>query len=528
MMNRFAHIVVLTVLFPLGLLLCFGSCGDSPVKSDPKDKTPPTVLNTVPTDGASTVSVHSAISVTFSEAMNQSTMVAGTVVLNPSAAGTIGYSGNVLTLTPTSGLDTNITYHATVTTAAKDTAGNALATAYVWEFTTYADTVRPTVTSTDPGEGDSATVNSSIVVNFSEAMDTTTLNGTNITFSPDISGTFAHISKQQVTITPSQPLELPGDYTATITTAVRDSAGNHLAAPYVWHFHTIADAVPPTIALVGPVNNTVFKDSIIIKVNASDNDRINRVEFYADGAHIVGADDTTYPYEGIWKPTGLVLGTNHTVYAVAYDDTGNSATTAIDTVHYLWRLLVEDNNESIPRNLSRIYARTTNLKLQFRIETYNGWSDYKNAETGIDVAIFIDVDQDSTTGARTVNNLVQPIPIGDIGADYRLVIGNHGDSVGRWTGTSWTGQGLVEDLSITNNSNFFEVSLSLTRINNPQVANVVVANATRNSVAELLQWDWAPNAGHVTINIDRSFSGAPPSGSNVMQSASSYCPTPFN
>jgi hypothetical protein len=533
-MNRIAYIYFKTTIVVLALLLGFCSCGDNPVDDKPKDTTRPTVVATSPDNGDSTVSMNSAIRVTFSEAMATASMVAGTLVLDPPVSGTVSYSNKVLTLTPSSALDTNVTYLATVTTAAKDTAGNSLASAHTWEFTTYLDTIPPTVATTEPREGDSTTVNSVIQVIFSESMDTTSLNASTIQFDPAISGTYTCSANRLVTITPDLPLDLPGSYTATVTTGVRDSSGNYLAAPYVWHFHTIADGVPPTVLLVKPEDNTVISDSLKIQVEASDNDRLDRVEFYADGVHLTGTDDTTYPYEGVWKPSGLTLGSEHTIYAIAYDESGNSTVSDTVTVHYLWRLLVTDNNEVnpvvIPRNLSRIYTRSSTSQLQFRVETYNGWSNYKSATEGIDVAIFLDVDQDSTTGAITANS--GAIRIGDIGADYRLVVGLHGDSVGRWTGSAWTGSGQVENLVISTNSNYFEASVSLLLLGSPGAVDVIVANATRNTVAEELHWDWAPNLvdGHVTIDIDHTYSGSTTATTtaSLSQSTPNTSATPFD
>ena len=50
--------------------------------------------------------------------------------------GTVDYSGTTATFTPTGNLVYSTTYTATVTTGAKDLAGNALASKYVWNFTT--------------------------------------------------------------------------------------------------------------------------------------------------------------------------------------------------------------------------------------------------------------------------------------------------------------------------------------------------------------------------------------------------------
>ena len=94
-----------------------------------------------------------------------------------SASPSVSNSNKTFTLDPASNLSYNTTYKVKVTTDAKDSAGNALASAYTHStgFTTSStpDTTAPTV-STSPS--DSATsVSSTIAVTFSEAMDTTSV-----------------------------------------------------------------------------------------------------------------------------------------------------------------------------------------------------------------------------------------------------------------------------------------------------------------------------------------------------------------
>jgi len=492
------------------------SCGKNPVDDKPqRDTTRPTVVATVPLDHDSIVPANTVISATFSEAMDPATMTSGTLVLNPPVSGTASYAGLTLTFTPSSPLGTDTAYQATITTAAHDTAGNTIATPYVWHFTTFRDTIPPTVTSTLPLPNDSATVNTEISITFSEKMDLNTLNSGTILFSPPIAGSFNFVTDRQVVITPNQPLDTFIVYTATVTTAVTDSAGNHLASPYVWQFHTIRDMTPPVPVLVQPVDQAVCPDSLHLQAAAADNDRVSHVDFYADGLPIAGSSDSTAPYEFTWRPVGLELGSLHQIYAVAYDEAGNSASTDTVTVSYLWRLLVEDNNEAIPRNLKRIYARSTNSLLQFRVETWNGWGNYKDSATGIDVAIFLDVDQDSTTGDKTTG-VGETERIGDIGADYQLIVGRDGDVVRRWNGSAWATVGNVENLVVSNNSNFFEVSVPLSSLGNPSEIDLTVANFLLST----FQWDWAPNQGHVTLVVDHSYSASPPAGSGIMQPVS--------
>ena len=123
----------------LALLLVATSCdarvnGLGPGTSNP-DRTPPTVVSTVPLNEQTQVSRTSPITITFSEPMRTSSMIASTFTFIPSIAGTLSYSGNTATLTPSGQLEAGKVYTATVTTAAEDAAGNNLAASFTWSFT---------------------------------------------------------------------------------------------------------------------------------------------------------------------------------------------------------------------------------------------------------------------------------------------------------------------------------------------------------------------------------------------------------
>ena len=97
------------------------------------DTTRPTVISTVPADGATAVAINQTISATFSEAMDPLTISAASFLLTgPGGAlvmGTVAYDvgSRIATLTPATGLAPNAVYSATVTTGVTDLAGNALA-----------------------------------------------------------------------------------------------------------------------------------------------------------------------------------------------------------------------------------------------------------------------------------------------------------------------------------------------------------------------------------------------------------------
>jgi hypothetical protein len=104
------------------LVGCSGGGGTSTV---PGDTTAPTVLNTTPSAGATSVAASTAVSVQFSEPMRLATVA---VTLTPSAAlGTPVWTAGdtVVSFMPTSALAAGTTY--TVAISAQDMAGNPLA-----------------------------------------------------------------------------------------------------------------------------------------------------------------------------------------------------------------------------------------------------------------------------------------------------------------------------------------------------------------------------------------------------------------
>lgn len=98
----------------------------------------PTVISTDPLNNAINVERNKIIALTFSEAMDLSTINTSTFTLKQGATvipGTVAYSGTTATFTPANILTAGTVYSATITNGAKDLAGNALATNTVWSFT---------------------------------------------------------------------------------------------------------------------------------------------------------------------------------------------------------------------------------------------------------------------------------------------------------------------------------------------------------------------------------------------------------
>jgi len=219
------------------------------------DTTPPTVLlPTSPADLAVGVPLNSSVSATFSEPMANGTLTNTSFTLvrtgGMAVAGTVLVSANTATFTPSANLAAGVNYTATITTAATDAAGNALAANVVWMFTALADTTPPTVIATSVPEGaTNVSLNATVSATFSEAMNNATLTAANFTLVEFVGGApvagTVNVSGNTVTFTPTAPLTLNTQYTATITTNVTDAAvpGNMLLMNFTLNFTTSSGAL---------------------------------------------------------------------------------------------------------------------------------------------------------------------------------------------------------------------------------------------------------------------------------------------
>ena len=232
--------------------------------------TPPTVISTVPVNGATGVAINQAVSATFSVAMNPATVDGATFTLTGPGAtavtGVVTYvpAGSVATFTPAANLAPSTLYTATITTGAEDLADVGLAANYVWTFTTAATVVAvpPTVISTVPLNGATAVpLNQIVSATFSVPMNPATINGTTFTLTGPgataVPGLVAYAAiGNTLTFTPTANLAPSTLFTATITTGAQNLAGTGLAANYVWTFTTgtTVVAIPPEIVSTIPVN----------------------------------------------------------------------------------------------------------------------------------------------------------------------------------------------------------------------------------------------------------------------------------
>ncbi|MBI5749842.1 MAG: Ig-like domain-containing protein [Nitrospinae bacterium] len=202
------------------------------------DTTPPTVSSVSPVSGATSVPTSSIITIIFSEAMTSSSITTSTIILSPNPGYSVNYSSGTATITPTT-LSSSTTYTVTIKTGVKDSAGNAMTSDYSWSFTTAGggDTTPPTVSSVSPASGATGVTPSGIItIIFSEAMTSSSITTSTITVIPVFAGFTVSYSGTTATVTPTWSGTTT--YTVTVTTGVKDAAGNAMTSPYSWSFTT--------------------------------------------------------------------------------------------------------------------------------------------------------------------------------------------------------------------------------------------------------------------------------------------------
>jgi len=264
--------------------------------SGSSDATAPTITTPSPADGGVDVAIGSTITVTMSEDLDVTTVNGNTVKLytdvgnnnavdigtdtEVSATVTLENNGAAtkIYIDPVANLANSGNYIYRVSTDVKDSVGNPLAANGDYDFTAVAatDTTAPTITTPSPADGGTdVAVGTTITVTMSENLDSTTVNGNTVKLYTDVGnnnavdiGTDTEVSATvtlenngaatKIYIDPVANLNYSGNYIYRISTNVKDSAGNPLAANGDYDFTTAALG-NGSLALTIPVVSSLAK-----------------------------------------------------------------------------------------------------------------------------------------------------------------------------------------------------------------------------------------------------------------------------
>jgi N-acetylneuraminic acid mutarotase len=219
------------------------------------DTTPPTVQSNYPAAGAALVAVNSTISVVFSESIDPGSVTPdafnvvdrdGNRVPGDIAANNTILGARFLQFVATAPLATNMLFTATAGAGVRDESGNEFQAPHVWSFTTgpVFDVTPPGVAATTPANGTYCAFTDTMpTVVFDEGIDAATVNDQTFQLTDGASvvpGSVSALSTDTFRFSPHGGLRYATSYLATLTSGIRDLAGNSIAANHTWTFSTVA------------------------------------------------------------------------------------------------------------------------------------------------------------------------------------------------------------------------------------------------------------------------------------------------
>jgi hypothetical protein len=218
-------------------------------------------------DGAELVATNHKVVVSFIEDIAGAELTFTVVGANePEVVGVTAYDADSksVSFVPGSGVfSANTLYTATI----KTVVGGVVTNYYVWSFTTSdeSDVAAPEALVPNPANrGIGFPINGNITALFNESLDPVTVNDLSFTLAPtvgggNVAGSVSYAQKL-VSFNPTANLVVGTEYTATLTTDVKDLAGISLTIAYTWTFTTgLNSALGPD-----PVNLRTTGDFVIL------------------------------------------------------------------------------------------------------------------------------------------------------------------------------------------------------------------------------------------------------------------------
>jgi len=261
------------------------------------DATPPTVSSVSPVADATGVVVDTAITATFSEAMDAATITTGSFTLD-SVSGSVSYNSGTYTatFTPDVNLSYSTTYTATLSTAITDVAGNPLASAYSWSFTTASAPPGVVIVSIDAPAQAAADSDFTANVNITEVTDFDACNY-DVSFDASVLR-LDDVTSGLIGLT-AIPVDMYNEISSGIYTVVQNvpglagvSGSGYLA---VLHFHVIGSAGDSSAI---SLSNGILSNNLAEEITATwtgDSVSVPTPGEGGDGGGGIGGGDRTPP-----------------------------------------------------------------------------------------------------------------------------------------------------------------------------------------------------------------------------------------
>ncbi len=137
---------------------------------------------------------------------------------------------------------------------------------------------------------------------------------------------FSHLSIPAGPPTGSCTFDTPGPHTIFLAVYDASSYMGQAIANVMVTGPLPEDTTPPAVSITSPTAGSSVSGTVVLTVAASDDVGLGEIEYYRDGGTLVGISSAA-PWSVSWNATAVVPG-SHTLYARAYDQAGNTATSA--------------------------------------------------------------------------------------------------------------------------------------------------------------------------------------------------------
>ena len=203
----------------------------------------PEVLASAPEDGTTDVALNAPIELTFSSLMDTAS-VETALTFEPIFGHDLRWTGDTLTIVPTSDLEPDQRYQVRLADRASDISGVTLEREWELSFRTVSSSLQPT-TVVPADRTDGIALTTPIAVLFDRPIDPDSVSGEMFTLTPEVAGTVDLIARVEggagldvVRFAPSGPLPANTTFTVTLAPGLRSADGDLLALPTEWSFTT--------------------------------------------------------------------------------------------------------------------------------------------------------------------------------------------------------------------------------------------------------------------------------------------------